>query len=107
MTKNRKDCFKTKAICLILITGGFFVCPFFVFGATNSLVINEIQIDSIDGDGGSNDDFIELYNPATSSINLSGFQLKKRSSTGSESSVRLFPTGSIISAQNYFSCSCL
>ena len=63
------------------------------------IFITEIQIETASS---ASYDFIELYNPATSSINLSGFQLKKRSSTGSESSVRLFPTGSIISAQNYF-----
>ena len=63
------------------------------------IFIAEIQIETASS---TDYDFIELYNPATISINLSGFQLKKRSSTGSESSVRLFPTDSIILAQSYF-----
>ncbi|MBU1255656.1 hypothetical protein KKH35_02175, partial [Patescibacteria group bacterium] len=78
---------RSKIITYLLILGGIFIYPNFVFGATNSLVINEVQIDSVDGDGGASDDFIELYNPTDSDIYLGNYQesylrLVKRTKTG-------------------------
>jgi len=77
---------KTIFLCLFVL-GGFFIWPIFVFGTTNSLVISEVQIDSIDGTGGASDDFIELYNPTDSDIYLGNYQgsylrLVKRTETG-------------------------
>ena len=65
----------------------------------SEIIITEIQI----GNSTSTDnDFIELYNPASTSIDLSGIQLKKKSSTGNSYSVRLFPDNSHIPAKGYF-----
>ncbi len=64
-----------------------------------NVVISEVQIWD---DQETFHDFIELYNSSTISVDISGFQLKKRNSSGSEDSIRLFPTGSIISGQGYF-----
>jgi len=62
------------------------------------ILITEIQIDGEE----SFYDFVEFYNPATSSMDISDFQLKKKSFTGKDYSVRVFPQGSIISGQDYF-----
>ncbi|MBI2356180.1 MAG: lamin tail domain-containing protein [Candidatus Doudnabacteria bacterium] len=43
------------------------------------LVINQIQVE---GDGGSNDEFIEIYNPTGSSVSLNGWSLQYKSSSG-------------------------
>ena len=63
------------------------------------ILITEIQIKTATS---SNYDFVELYNPITSSLDISGFQLKKRTSGGKEYSVRVFPSGSSISPEDYF-----
>ncbi len=63
------------------------------------ILITEIQIKTASS---TNHDFIELYNPTTTSLDISGFQLKKRNSNGSESSIRVFPGNSTIPAQSYF-----
>jgi len=58
------------------------------------ILITEVQIEGAK-------DFIELYNPSSQSVNLNGYQLKKRNQAGSEYSIRLFPTGITIPSKNY------
>ena len=48
----------------------------------NHVVISEIQIDSTPGSGGASDDFVELYNPTNSSVDLSAWSLQKTTGTG-------------------------
>ncbi|MDD5145092.1 MAG: lamin tail domain-containing protein [Candidatus Pacebacteria bacterium] len=67
--------------------------------APPSLFITEVQIDSAIS---SNYDFVEIYNPSTSSIDISGFKLRKRNSNSNEFSVRVFAEGSAIPSQGYF-----
>jgi hypothetical protein len=63
------------------------------------LLITEIQIRNASS---SKNDFIEIYNPSQNQIDVSGFQLKKKSSTGKEYSVRVFPNSAQIPGQSYF-----
>jgi hypothetical protein len=49
-----------------------------------ALVINEIFVGS---DAGAADEFIELWNPGDEAVSLSGWSLKKKSSTGSATSL--------------------
>jgi hypothetical protein len=80
----------------------FFLFAFFiVFSKVNAgVIINEVQI----GGATTSDEFIELYNNSSSDIDLSGWYLKKRTSTGAEYSLvatsRL--EGKTISANSYF-----
>jgi|GEM_PF-7101415 len=62
------------------------------------ILITEVQIN---GDS-ANFDFIELFNPEAKNADISGFQLKKKSSTGKEYSVRVFTENSHIPAKGYF-----
>lgn len=48
------------------------------------VVISEIQAGT---DASAGDEFIELYNPTNQPINLSGWELRKRTSSGSESNL--------------------
>ncbi|MCD6483061.1 MAG: lamin tail domain-containing protein, partial [Candidatus Aenigmarchaeota archaeon] len=64
----------------------------------NHLVISEVQIA---GEKASYD-FVEIYNPTNISLDISGYKLRKRTSTGSEFSIRVFPSGSIIKSNGYF-----
>ncbi len=52
--------------------------------ATSHLLISEI-VAGIDGN--ANYEFVELYNPTSRAIDLTGWSVKKKSSTGSESSL--------------------
>lgn len=58
----------------------------------------------VGSEGNADNEFIELYNPTDSSIDLTGWSLKKRSSTGSESSLVVASRleGKIIPAKKYF-----
>ncbi|MFH0906979.1 MAG: lamin tail domain-containing protein [bacterium] len=74
-------CFK---IIFCFLIGVFFVSLCFVFGATNDVVINEIMIGQTDA---VKNEFIELYNPTENSIDLTGYKLKKKTKSGSESNL--------------------
>ena len=66
-----------------------------------TLLISEAQIAGA-GTGNSGLDFIEIYNPTGSSVDISGWRLKKRTKTGSESSINVFDSGAIIPAYGFF-----
>ncbi len=59
-------------------------------------LIYEIRITG--GTGKSNEDYIKIFNPNPKAVDLSGWRLKKASKTGSESSIRVFPDGTIVGA---------
>ena len=59
--------------CSLIITGGFFIYPFFVFGATNDVVINEIAW--MGTDISYADEWIELYNNTNEEIDLTNWTL--------------------------------
>ncbi len=67
--------------------------PFPVF----ALIITEVQIH---GDLADND-YIKVYNQENHDLNVSGYKIRKKTSTGTESSVRVFPKDTIIPAKDY------
>ncbi|MBZ1345122.1 MAG: lamin tail domain-containing protein [Candidatus Nealsonbacteria bacterium] len=82
---------------IFLFLSGFF--PVFVYGQEiNHLIIVEVQIRGEK----ANNDFIKIYNLGGNNLDISGYRLRKRVSTGSESSVRVFPSGSKILAKGCF-----
>ena len=63
------------------------------------VVISEI---ATKGPGGPDDEFVELYNPTPSAVDLSGWSLQYRSATGSSFSVfKALPAGTTIAAHGY------
>ncbi len=71
-------------------------------GLANHLVINEVSIDSIVGTGGSDDDWVELYNPTDQTISLVGLSLQKATVGGGiTTSAKVVLNGSI-AAKGYF-----
>lgn len=66
--------------------------------AASSLLLSEV---SIAGEN-TNDEYVELYNASDSPLNISSYQLRKRTSSGSESSIKVFPKDSIIPARGFF-----
>lgn len=67
---------------------------------TNHIIISEIQLTG--GTGKTTDDFIELYNPTNSQIDVSGWRLRKKTQSGTESSIRVFGSGKVIPARGFF-----
>src|SRR3989344_1127787 len=65
------------------------------------ILINEIQIDSVVGTGGTNDDWVELYNPNGVDVDMSQWSLQI-SPEGGLISKKNFETGHTIKAGGYF-----
>ncbi|MDP3998524.1 MAG: lamin tail domain-containing protein [bacterium] len=65
------------------------------------IVISEVQITG--GSGNTNNDFIELYNPTVSSVNLNGYRLVRRTgSSPNDTSVFVFNSSHSIPAHGFF-----
>ncbi len=71
-------------------------CFVLVANSASALIITEVQIsgDQID------QDYVKIYNPGEE-LDVSGFQLKKKSSTGNEYSLRSFPRETFIEKESY------
>ncbi len=65
---------------------------------SSALVITEVQIEGED----VNDCFITIYNPSSKLIDLSNYNLRKKTSSGNDSSIRVFPQGKTIPSNGYF-----
>ncbi len=75
----------------------FLLLLFFLFlpfetKASLAPFIIEVQISGAQVD----EDYVKIYNPLDREINVSHYQLKKKSSTGKEYSLRIFPSSTII-----------
>jgi len=70
------------------------------------LLISEAQIcgGPVCDSSTRDNDFVEIFNPNNQSIDISDFQLKKQTSSGTSTgySLRVFPASSIIPANGYF-----
>jgi hypothetical protein len=62
------------------------------------LLISQIQI----AGATSANDFVKIYNPAPAAVDIGGWKLRKKSSTGSDASLREFPKGLSVGAGAYF-----
>ena len=67
-------------------------------GATPPLILSEVQTkgESV------TDEYIEIRNLTDASIDLSGMQLRRRTSSGSESSIKVFGAGTTVPAEGYW-----
>lgn len=84
---------------IILIATGLFLYPILTFAQANNIIISEIQTYGQT----SKDEFIRLYNPTQSAIDISSWKLTKKTSSGSESNlVSSFEDNTEIPAQSYF-----
>ncbi len=86
----------------LFICGSFFVYNNFILASENNhIVINEIQIRGAT----AIDEFVELYNPTNSEINISGWKLQYKSDTGTTWSSKAgdgLPPDSKISPYGFF-----
>jgi hypothetical protein len=77
----------------LILTGFLLFDSNIVRGATDHIVINEVQVGGTTAD----DEFVELYNPTGSDVSLLGWRLSTKSSAGTSTSnlVTTFPDVSI------------
>ncbi|AKJ04179.1 Metal dependent amidohydrolase [Archangium gephyra] len=66
---------------------------------TDHVVISEF---APQGPGGASDEFIELYNPTSAEVDLSGWKVQYKSGTGTSYASYVLPAGSRIAAHGYF-----
>ncbi len=69
-----------------------------IHGTTAGVFLSEVQI----AGNKSDDEFIELYNSFDGSFDLTGYQLRRKTESGSESSIKVFEKKSIIPAHGFF-----
>lgn len=69
-----------------------------LFAAVNHVVISQIQVN---GTSSNDDEFVELYNPTSSPIDLTGFRLSRKNSSGTEGNLVTNLSGTI-PARGYF-----
>jgi len=50
----------------------------------------------------SSNDFVKIYNPTNAAIDMSAWKLRKKSSTGSDASIRELPASSVVAPGAYF-----
>ncbi|MEK7608267.1 MAG: lamin tail domain-containing protein, partial [Patescibacteria group bacterium] len=63
-----------------------------------NILISEVQITG----GASDHDFISIVNPNNQSVSVGGWRLKKKTKSGTEYSIKVFPEGSNISGGGRF-----
>jgi hypothetical protein len=68
------------------------------FCPADHIVIAQIQI----AGSSSANDFVKLYNPTAAALDMSGWKLRKKSSSGTDASVKVFGPGSMIGPGAYF-----
>lgn len=66
--------------------------------ASKNILIAEVRI----AGASTTNDFIKIYNTETFSVDMSGWKLKKKTNSGKEYSIRVFPDGSLIPARGIF-----
>ena len=70
----------TNKIISLIVLGGLILAPLRVGAYSGeSLVITQIQVS---GTGGANDEFIEIFNPTLEPVELDGWSIQYKSSTG-------------------------
>lgn len=83
---------------LILASGAFFLKPKPVDAKEWNIFIHRVQIAGAD----TSEDFIEIQNHETCALDLSDWKLRKRTASGTESSIKVFDEKSILPPSKTF-----
>ena len=85
----------------ILVLASVAILPQASLAAPDHLIIIEVQISG--GPGRTTDDFIELYNPTTSPIDLKGMRLVKRTAnSASDTTIKSWVGSTIVPSGGYY-----
>lgn len=83
---------------IVLVASAYLLHSKNTFAAANHIVISQIQVS---GDS-ANDEFVELYNPTPDPIDLTGWRLRRESSTGGSPSNLVSSLSGTIPAHGYY-----
>jgi Lamin Tail Domain/PKD domain len=72
--------------------------PNFVSAEDSSIIINEVQVSGEQSD----DEFIELYNTTSHPVSIDGWQLRRKTASGSVSSIKVFSKDTVIQPHSYY-----
>jgi hypothetical protein len=78
----------------------FLIFQFNVKAKEKGVIINEIKLSG--GKGKTNEDYVELYNPLDKPLQIGAWNLRKRTQSGKESSIKVFSKEAVIPAKGYF-----
>ncbi len=84
---------------MLLVVSILLLLPHPIFADTSHVVIGQIQVA---GPAGSNDEWIELYNPTTTAVDISSYSIQYKTATGTTVSKKNFSTGASIPAHGYY-----
>ncbi len=86
---------------LITSLGIFLFWPITIYASPNYLVISQIQITG--GTGQANNDFVEIFNPTATAIDLQGYRLVKRTATSAtDTGLKSWTSTTIIPAYGFY-----
>ena len=71
--KNKKTKVLAFSAILFFLMAAVFMVNEAKAGPANHAAINEVSLDSLTGDGGEQDNWIELYSPTAQAVNLTGW----------------------------------
>lgn len=108
---NRKNLVRLKQVfftCLIMVQIAFVQLPTKVVYAEDSavsqlsnLIITAVQITG--GTGHTQEDFVELYNPTSQSIDLSGYRLVKRTAAGvTDTLIKSWSDSTVVAPHHFY-----
>lgn len=87
-----------RVLCLFLFIGASY--PLVGDAQVPKLLLSEIRISG--GADKPDNDFVEIHNPGDTNVSLDGWRLARLTSTGTEYSLRVFPSGMTIAPHGYF-----
>jgi hypothetical protein len=101
-TARRRICLRAKKLfkyqALLVLFLLMLVASSCKCSASGDLMISAIQTSG----NNANDDFIEIYNQSCDDKDISGWKIRKRTSSGTESSIKVISNNTIIHAKSYF-----
>lgn len=86
------------SLCFLIIV--FFSLSPKALATSSTVILNEVLIGS--EKASDSNEFVELYNPGTEAVDLSGFRLRYRNSSGTEYSLAEIKSGNCIPANGFF-----
>lgn len=90
-----------RTVVFALVAVGAAQWPQAALAVPNHLIINEVQISG--GTGHTTDDFIELYNPTRTPIDVRGYRLVKRAANGAnDTTIKSWTSSTVIASNGYY-----